>query len=161
MASQFKLSRGARPLLFERLCAKGASAVTSDPLVQTSPRLLDEKELRASVARELSDLLNTRAPVPIELLEARARSAIDYGIPDFSAFPMGENDATIRLERHVRQAILTYEPRITDPKIEIARGVGTAESISIVVRGGLQVGMMRVPVVFRFSLGTTPNDDAV
>jgi type VI secretion system protein ImpF len=157
--SQFKLSRGARPLLFERLCENVASV--SDGSAQVASRFLNEEQLRASVARELSDLLNTRVPVPITILEARARTAIDYGIPDFSAFPLGEHDAARRLVRHIRESIMVYEPRIREPIVELARSSMSAAMIEVVVRGGLELGMMRAPVEFRFLLGDAPGGDGV
>ena len=153
--SRFHFTPGSRPLLFERLVASPQPSVGGplDRPGQKPSRLLDEDALRASVAHELADLLNTRAPIPIHVLEGRIRSTIDYGIPDLSAFPLGEHDATTRLAMHLRKAILAYEPRLSDPVVEIARGVGSADTMSILVRGALQVGMMRVPVVFNLSLG--------
>ncbi|HLW69706.1 MAG TPA: type VI secretion system baseplate subunit TssE [Candidatus Binataceae bacterium] len=158
--SRFNFAPGSRALLFDRLAeSQGPSAETaSNGRDESAARRLDEADLRASVRRELADLLNTRAPVPVGVLEQRTRSTIDYGIPDLSVFPVGEHDATTRLAMHMRRAILAYEPRLSDPVIEIARGVGSAETISILVRGALTVGMMRVPVVFSLSLGGAAAD---
>ncbi len=129
----------------------GARTDLTDP---GPPRLHDEEQLRASVERELKALLNTRAPLSIDVLERRARSAIDYGIPDLSAFPMGEHDAMSRLARHVRDAIAVYEPRLIDPMVEIGRTVQSAQTLSVIVRGALETGTMRrMPVTFELVQG--------
>lgn len=145
---------GSRPLLFERLVTEPKPG-NGEPASQdaASSRLLDQEALRASLGRELTDLFNTRVPTPIQALEGRTRSTIDYGIPDLSAFPIGEHDAMLRLAKHVRDAVLAYEPRLSDPEIEVKPRVGSANTIGILIRGGLKVGMMRVPVVFRLALG--------
>ena len=129
----------------------GARTDLTDP---GPPRLHDEEQLRASVEHELKALLNTRAPLPIDVLERRARSAIDYGIPDLSAFPIGEHDAMNRLARHVRDAIAVYEPRLLDPVVEIGRTVQSAQTLSVIVRGALETGTMRrMPVTFELVQG--------
>jgi type VI secretion system protein ImpF len=145
----FKRTRASRPLLFERLIAPARDALDgqADP---GPPRLHDEKALRASIEHELADLLNTRAPVPIETLEQRTRTAIDYGIPDLSAFPIGEHAAMERLKQHVRSAILAYEPRLRDPAVEIVRGGQNAESLTVLVRGTTEGGAMHdMPMTFK------------
>ncbi len=142
--------RGSRPLLFERLVGPARSAMESES-DHGPPRMHGEQELLVSLRRELSDLLNTRAPLAIQELELRVRSTIDYGIPDLSAFPVGQNDAMERLAKHLADAIKVYEPRLHDPVVEIGRLAANTASLSIIVRGTLEHGTMRnMPVTFEF-----------
>jgi type VI secretion system lysozyme-like protein len=148
-------------LLFERLVEPTRSSKETRPgrADPGPPRLYDADDLRASIGRELSQLLNTRAPVPIDTLERRTRSAIDYGIPDLSAFPIGEQGAMVRLERHIREAILAYEPRLRDPVVQIERSTQAAGVLTAVVRGVPEAGTMRgMPVTFELLLGPPSAD---
>ena len=160
--SGYRRIRGARPLLFERLRETIGEALPNNPgATQGSGMLHDEDALRGSIAGALSDLFNTRVPLPIEVLEQRERSAIDYGIPDLSAFPVGENEAIARLARHLRDAIAAYEPRLMDPSIAIERVPRRPRTLIAVVRGTIEIHMMRRPVVFELPLETaTATTDA-
>lgn len=110
--------------------------------------------LRASIARELADLLNTRTPLPIDLLELRHRSTIDYGLPDLSAFPVGNHDAMARLAAHIRSAIATYEPRLAHPAVEIGPDARSGQALAVTVSGMIAAGpRRRVPVSFTLILG--------
>ncbi|MGC8523643.1 MAG: type VI secretion system baseplate subunit TssE [Acidibrevibacterium sp.] len=131
---------GFSPLLFDRLeASKGAAAGDG---------------VRASIARELADLLNTRTPLAIDHLERRCRSAIDYGLPDLSAFPVGNHDAMARLTAHIRRAIAAYEPRLADPTVTIAPDARSGEALAVTVSGVIMVGQRRqAPVSFTLLLG--------
>jgi type VI secretion system lysozyme-like protein len=151
--SRFELTAGCPAPLFDRLRGPALrSPIEPEPDAE-NPRLLNEEALRASLRRALAELLNTRTPVAIDLLERRTRTTIDYGIPDLSVFPIGENEARTRLARHVLDAILAYEPRLSDPTIEIARAEGSGETLRLVVSGAMKLGLRRVPVTFSFALG--------
>lgn len=138
----YRRTSGAPPLLFDRL-ADGAP-----------PRLHDADALRASVARELADLFNTRTPLPIDVLERRpTRTAIDYGIPDFSAFPLGDSSAMARLAQNIRAAVLAYETRLHDPEIELRPDPRNLGSMIAVLRGVLHIEQRRMPVSFELPVG--------
>jgi type VI secretion system lysozyme-like protein len=143
--------RGTRPLLFERLIgsARSASGIETDLANSEPSRMHNAEALRASVGRELMDLLNTRAPLPIDQLEGRTRTAIDYGIPDLSAFPIGEISAMARLTRHVRDAIAAYEPRLRNPVVTIDPMTRSGAALTVTVSGELESGTIRnMPVTF-------------
>lgn len=135
---------GFRPLLFDRIEAADNAG----------------EGLRASIARELADLLNTRAPLPIDLLEQRRRSTIDYGLPDLSAFPVGNPDAIARLAAHIRRAIATYEPRLVNPVVVIAPDARPGQALAVTVSGMIATGPRRqAPVSFAMILGDVWSDD--
>ena len=118
--------------------------------------------LRRSIRRELSDLLNSRAPLPVWQLDQRIRTTIDYGVPDLSAFPSGSPTAMDQLARQVRDAIIAYEPRLQDPVVEIARAPHPLDSLLVRITGTLEKGTMRaMPVAFELLAGAvTQGEDA-
>jgi type VI secretion system protein ImpF len=157
--SGYRRSRGAPPLLFERLVEPGAvPAATAGPRPpDEATRLHDLADLSTSIGRELEDLLNTRTPLPIEILERRRpRTAIDYGIPDLSSFPLGEHEAVRRLARHLESVVLAFEPRLNDPSVAILPDPCSAGALIAVIRGTVRLDKMRVPVSFEMKLPARP-----
>ena len=78
-------------------------------------------ELRASVGRDLENLLNTRQrclSFPSDLTELE-QSTVNYGIPDFSganfATPQGRQDFQKAIERTIRR----FEPRFKTVKVSL------------------------------------------
>lgn len=135
---------GAPALLFERLTDLA-------PEVDTEPqplRMLTPAALRQSVSRELDRLLNTRAPVAADILASRARSTIDYGIPDLSLFGPRDHDSETRLAQMVQKAVETYEPRLHNPQVRIERSAAQNGALVIHVDGELRVGPMIEPISF-------------
>ncbi|QPK63338.1 type VI secretion system baseplate subunit TssE [Methylomonas sp. LL1] len=77
-------------------------------------RVISYRQLRQSVLRDLSWLLNTTAFEAREDLSAEpyaARSVINYGIPALSGTTFSSLDAE-KLQRKIKQAIMDFEPRI-------------------------------------------------
>jgi type VI secretion system protein ImpF len=77
-------------------------------------RVLGEAQLRESIRRDLTWLLNTThlaALQDLSLYPEVARSTLNYGIPDLAGQTLSGIDEG-KLERLVREAILRYEPRL-------------------------------------------------
>jgi type VI secretion system protein ImpF len=85
-------------------------------------RVLNLTQLRASVMRDVSWLLNTvhlQASQDLSSWPEAATSTINYGIPDLAgSSALGRN--TFLLERAVRQAVLNFEPRILADTLKVA-----------------------------------------
>lgn len=85
-------------------------------------RMLNLAQLRASVLRDLSWLLNTvhlQATQDLSAWPEVANSTVNYGIPDLAGSnPRSKN--TILLERAVRQAVLNFEPRILADSLRVS-----------------------------------------
>lgn len=138
-----RLVPGAPALLFERL-------TDADPGVDNEPqplRMLSPAELRRSVALELDRLLNTRAPVSADLLAERARTTVDYGIPDLSLFGR-DFDSESKLTEAVRRAVEVFEPRLVQPRIRVERSAQQNGALVVHVDGGLRLGAMIEPISF-------------
>jgi len=81
----------------------------------------DLEDLKASVARDLANLLNTRRSPPAFPLEApeAERSVLAYGLPDMTAFnPRSERDQS-RLVAAMKRAVDWFEPRLDRVRIEL------------------------------------------
>lgn len=99
--------------LFDRLSDRAA-----DQPRDASKRAV-QLEIRESVRRELSRLLNTRCSEPIDVWERRELTVIEYGIPDLSAFHTADGGDRGRLEKVIVRAINAYEPRLADVKVHL------------------------------------------
>jgi type VI secretion system protein ImpF len=146
---------GAPALLFERLMQpldrQGAPAAVA--------RIHDVEALRNSVARELQSLLNTRVSLDIDTLEGRERTTIDYGIPDLSAFPLGNSEAMLRLARHISRTISVYEPRLRVRDVALEPLTGRREALLARVSGSIEIGTIVEPVVFAIAVGEVVDVD--
>ncbi len=92
-------------------------------------RILSIRRLRESVRRDLAWLFNTTHLAAVQDLgpyPEAAASTLNYGIPELSGHTVSSMPV-IELERQVRQAILTYEPRILPNTLQVKLVVDTEE----------------------------------
>lgn len=102
----------------ERLQPSLLDRLTDDEPEQTSEsreqRVLSLRQLRQSVLRDLSWLLNTSAMesmVDLSEVPLAARSVINYGTPALSGTHLTSVDLP-KIEQKIKQAIIDFEPRI-------------------------------------------------
>lgn len=84
-------------------------------------RVLSLAQLRASVLRDISWLLNTvhlQATQDLSAWPHAASSTVNYGIPDLAGSNVAGRN-TFALERAVKQAILDFEPRILPDTLNV------------------------------------------
>lgn len=84
-------------------------------------RVLSFRQLRQSVLRDLSWLLNTSAlESMVDLTDAPyvARSVINYGTPALSGTHLINADVP-KIEKKIKQAIIDFEPRIIPGSIKL------------------------------------------
>jgi type VI secretion system protein ImpF len=148
-------SVGAPALIFERL----AQPLDRQGAPAEVPRNHDSGALRESVARELQSLLNTRVSLDIDTLEGRERTTIDYGIPDLSAFPLGNSEAIVRLTRHISRTISVYEPRLRVRDVALEPLRGHRDAMLARISGSIEVGTIVEPVTFAIAVGEVFNVD--
>jgi type VI secretion system lysozyme-like protein len=136
---------GGRALLFERLTDESPRSLEEE----ARPfRVHETEELKVSVRRELSRLLNTRCSVPSHLVVERERSVLDYGIPDFSSLSALAGDDQNRLARIVAQTITAFEPRLTDVRVLVERVRANDRALLLRVDAMLTVGAHAEPISF-------------
>jgi type VI secretion system lysozyme-like protein len=131
-------------LLFDRLVDR--DRFLKRDLVQQ--RTLDRRGVKESVRRELEQLFNTRCPIPVHRLTSRPLTVIDYGIPDFSTFTARNHNDRLRLAAILRRAIETYEPRLTNVRVEIDPDVGSDFHLNGVIYADLVLDGVPEPVLF-------------
>jgi type VI secretion system protein ImpF len=84
-------------------------------------RVMNEAQLRESVRRDLSWLLNTTSMSAVQPLEENSeasRSVINYGSCDLAGQTMSGLDRT-SLERVLREAIWFFEPRLLRESVRL------------------------------------------
>lgn len=138
-----KVGTGARVLLFDRL-------VDMEPQSQKEVRplrTLDKQGLKHSIRMELGRLLNTRCPIPLAP-PADERTVINYGIPDFSYLSPNNGEHRSKLESWVREAIVSYEPRLVDVRVSVDPPARAERSLVVRIEAKLQLETIREPVAF-------------
>ena len=104
-----------------------------DRLIDDEPRISSEPEakrsatlaqLKASVRRDLEWLLNTkRLLVAIPALSTEiGDSVLAYGLPDFTHASFGLLDDQRELRRVIEEAVLRFEPRLTQVRVTLLEG---------------------------------------
>ena len=98
------------PSILDRLL--GQEVPTQKDLERSRARLM--RQLRASLQRDLENLLNTRCrcgSYPPEFTEL-GTSLVNYGIPDFTGASLGSVEGWVQFLGTIRSAIERFEPRL-------------------------------------------------
>lgn len=121
-------------------------------------RVMSYRQLRQSVLRDISWLLNTTAFEALEDLSVApyvARSVVNYGIPALSGTNLSSVDAG-NLERKLKQAIMDFEPRILADSLRIEILVAgdqmSQNSLSFKIEGDLWAQPLPVHLFIRSDL---------
>lgn len=140
-----KSIEGARALLFERLVDLDPKSLQEElhPL-----RILNGKELKESVRRELGRLLNTRCSVSTQLHGEEEQTVLEYGIPDFSSFSAQNSDDHQRIAQIVRQAISVFEPRLQQVQVSVERYRDSHRALWVKIDAVLVIDSVIEPVSF-------------
>jgi type VI secretion system protein ImpF len=117
-----------QPSLLDRLTDLAPTRQKDTP----DSRAVTSAQLRQSVLRDLSALLNTSNLATIEDLSDTphvAKSTLNYGIPGFAG--LFESSArTSSLERELADAIKAFEPRIRADSLRV-RARGTRDDMAV------------------------------
>lgn len=120
-------------------------------------RVLSLQQLKASVLRDLTWLLNTTSLLDAE---ATARmqagtSVLNYGLPALAGNSASNIDPTA-LARIIHQAIVTYEPRILAHTLRVraqaAPGEMNANALSFEIEGDLWAQPAALPLLLQTDL---------
>jgi type VI secretion system protein ImpF len=109
------------PASLQREPAYGARASLLDRLTQDRSAPAGAQTLRRSVLRDLAWLLNSTSLESTQTLdgfERVRRSVVNYGLPALAGSGAGTVDPA-HIERHIREAIVRFEPRIAPDSIEV------------------------------------------
>ena len=108
-----------QPALLDRL----TDDAPSNPFEAREKRVVSAKQLRRSVLRDLSNLLNaTRLPdsdrTHCDSGSAVARSVLNYGLPDFTGKALSNLDSN-EMSDWIAEAIRSFEPRIVSESVRV------------------------------------------
>lgn len=112
-----EIERTVQPSILDRL-------TDDDPRNSADPRITYAESLRQfkqSVQRDLEWLLNTRriaVPAGEEFEELR-NSLYHYGVPDITSMSRDAMESRVRLRTQVEEALLLFEPRLSNVHISI------------------------------------------
>jgi type VI secretion system protein ImpF len=140
---------GARALLFDRLVD-----VPPEREHELHLRILNGDQLKTSVRRELSRLLNTRCSIPLHQIGEEERSVVNYGIPDFSSLSPHNADDHALIASIVGQTITAFEPRLRHVRVEVGPASGAESALWLYINAELVVGVFAEPVHFPVTLNS-------
>jgi type VI secretion system protein ImpF len=133
---------GFTPGLFDRLLGEpGGSA----------PARLNLEQIKDAVARDLEDLLNTRAALPEELLQPWpecSRSILNYGLVDFAGMCLSSSEDRARICASLKAAIERHEPRLRNVQARLEREAGSINRVSFVINATLALPALNEIVSF-------------
>jgi type VI secretion system protein ImpF len=108
-----------QPALLDRL----TDDAPSEPFEARERRVVSAKQLRRSVLRDLSNLLNANRVDRDELSRtgsgrAVATSVLNYGLPDFTGKALSNLDSN-EMSEWIAEAIRSFEPRIVSDSLRV------------------------------------------
>jgi type VI secretion system protein ImpF len=138
---------------------RGSPLPLFDRLAQGSPedagnerRILDSRNIRESVLRDLSRLLNTRSSMSAPLRHLTEGTVLDYGLPDFSSFsPASDADRTV-LAQGIAARIAAHESRLRNVRVVLRADKGNAKAVTGVIVASLLIGTVYEPVNFYMTM---------
>ncbi|MFK7768210.1 MAG: type VI secretion system baseplate subunit TssE [Mariniblastus sp.] len=117
-----------------------------DRMIQTCYELeptgfgYDEKDLIASVERDLESLLNSRQTrLGLENFPVLQNSIIGFGLPDAQGFDLETPQARYRLAQTIESVIEEFEPRVCDVHVEMQGETGQIQSLRMQITARLNV----------------------
>ncbi|MFT7642110.1 MAG: type VI secretion system protein ImpF [Pirellulaceae bacterium] len=112
------------------------------------------EELKASVQRDLENLLNTRWRVSAwpPTLDELERSVVNYGIPDFSGSSLRSSDDQEDFRRILENAIRVHEPRFINVKVTIDQDRAPERTLHFKIDAELRTHPNPEPVIFDSSV---------
>lgn len=139
-----------RAPLFDRLTDLNPGAIGEPRPMRT----LDRTGLRESVRRELGRLLNTRSSIPVDQLAERPElTVLEYGIPDLSAYSIGDDDHQRLLAGVVARAVTAFEPRLREVRVSVVRLEDEQRSLLLRIDAVLTADEVAEPVSFPALMG--------
>lgn len=115
--------------LFDRLCAEAEGE-----------GVLDARALQASIAGELSNLLNTRSRLGAAAFLNSELSVVDFGMPDITALSPQSRDDRQLLQQLVRRAIACFEPRLSRTQVQVLEWPGDPKRAKVEIMAVVRLG---------------------
>ncbi|KKB65343.1 type VI secretion protein [Robbsia andropogonis] len=114
-------------------------------------RTLSVEELKATVARDVEALLNTRTPLSeadLETLPECKQSVLTYGLQDFSGLSLASYYDRTFICDAIQQAIAWHEPRLQEVKVSLELKEQATSALYFAIQALLVVHPAEEPVSF-------------
>ena len=137
--------RGFLPSLLDKLIPEDAGASPD-----TVPRFSME-QMKDAVARDLENLLNTRAGFSIDDLQSfpeSRKSILSYGLHDFAGLSLASIDDRAFICRCLEQTIAHHEPRLKNVQASLERVGGSINRLNFAISATLVIQNAKEPVNF-------------
>ncbi|MFC0401951.1 type VI secretion system baseplate subunit TssE [Paraburkholderia rhizosphaerae] len=154
------IASGSSMSLFDRVADAdaGADGDASLPLADT---------LRASIARDLARLLNTRSRLTFDLFAQREGTVLDYGVPDFTERSLQSGADRDAIAAAVARAIALFEPRLANVSVGFTGTSGGTSAADpkrhapcLTIRGEMRAGTAVHHVAFELARDAAGTTDA-
>lgn len=131
--------------LFDRLCAEAEGE-----------GVLDARALQASIAGELSNLLNSRSRLGAAAFLTSELSVVDFGMPDITALSPQSRDDRQLLQQLIQRAIACFEPRLSRTQVQVFEWPGDPQRAKVEIMAVVRLGreLRRVKFELAASSGT-------
>jgi len=153
--ADLKLLQGARAPLFDRFgAADGEEGIAFLPwhAARRGGGGLTPSALEQSIALELDRLLNARCAASLAQLAQRARSVLDYGLPDYSALHTADLQHHRQLQRLLHDTITAFEPRLREIQVAVTANPNSRQALDVAVSGHVVVAERLEPVSFQVAV---------
>ena len=113
-------------------------------------RLLDVRQVKAFVVRDLENLLNSRRSITVLPAQFREleNSVATYGLKDFTAKNTDSQKLRQDIRKDVERSIARFEPRLKNVKVDLETGSKKERNLSFRISAILVVDPIREPVAF-------------
>lgn len=141
-----------KPSLLDRL-TDDAPTETREPIRM---RFASARSLRESVVRDLGWLMNSVRLSSVQDLAAfpyAARSVLNFGLPDLAGRTLSSINVSA-LEAELREAIITYEPRLVPESVSVAVRDGSTDSGINSMQFTIEAMLMAYPAPLALCLRT-------
>jgi type VI secretion system protein ImpF len=135
------------PSILERLLDDNPD-ISREPI---GDRFYDIRQMKAAVANDLEELLNTRrealTDLPVEFVEAN-KSLLVYGLPDFTSLNWLDPTDCSRIKRLIEVAITRFEPRLERVRVSMQEPNRNDRTLRFKIEAMLRIEPSREPVAF-------------
>jgi type VI secretion system protein ImpF len=135
------------PSILERLLDDHPE-ISREPV---SNHFYDIHQMKAAVANDLEELLNTRrealTELPVEFVEAN-KSLLVYGLPDFTSLNLFDPTDCSRIKRFLEAAIARFEPRLERVRVSMQEPNRNDRTLRFRIEAMLRIEPSREPVAF-------------
>jgi type VI secretion system protein ImpF len=154
--SKYELSGPVTISILDRL-------IDDEPKVRSEPALTRAKsitQLKASLRRDLENLLNTRCTPesPAESSVEVAQSVYAYGIQDITGMRENFLYDRERMLSEIEQAVRNFEPRLEAVRVSVVPTSDIAQVLRFVIEGVLKIEPTPERVVFDAALELTSGE---